>query len=112
MSTYTSIHLATRPAPSLITASLFKVERNNVPRAGSGQVLVKQTHMFLDPAMIGWMSADPESYIPPVAIGEVMRSFGVGEVIESNHPDYVVGDRVRGMFGWTRIFSWRWRRII
>jgi hypothetical protein len=57
--------------------------------------------MSLDPAMIGWMSPDPESYIPPVALGDVMRSSGLGEVVESNHPDFVVGDRVRGMIGWT-----------
>ncbi len=58
--------------------------------------------MSLDPAMIGWMSPDPESYIPPVALGDVMRSSGVGEIVESNHPDFAVGDRVRGMIGWTQ----------
>jgi NADPH-dependent curcumin reductase CurA len=51
--------------------------------------------------MFGWMNPDPESYIPPVQLGEVMRSSGLGEVIESNHPDFTVGDRVRGMTGWT-----------
>jgi NADPH-dependent curcumin reductase CurA len=51
--------------------------------------------------MIGWMSPDPESYIPPVGLGEVMRSSGLGEVLESNHPDYSVGERVMGMMGWT-----------
>ena len=85
MSTYTSINLAARPTPGPITADLFQVEHKDIPSAGPGQVLVKQTHMSLDPAMIGWMSPDPESYIPPVAIGEVMRSSGIGEVIESNH---------------------------
>jgi len=52
--------------------------------------------------MIGWMSPDPESYIPPVALGEVMRASGMGTVIESNHPDFSVGDTVRGMTGWTQ----------
>ena len=28
------------------------------------------------------MSPDPESYIPPVGLGEVMRSSGIGGVIE------------------------------
>ena len=53
-----------------------------MPSAGAGQLLVKQTHMSLDPAMIGWMSPDTESYVPPVGLGEVMRSSGIGQVIE------------------------------
>jgi NADPH-dependent curcumin reductase CurA len=35
-----------------------------------------------------------------VGIGEVMRSFAVGEVVESQHADYRAGDIVAGMFGW------------
>ena len=101
MNTYTAINLIARPTPGPIGPELFEVVQNEIPTASPGQILVKQTHMSLDPAMIGWMSPDPESYIPPVALGEVMRSSGVGEVVESNHPDFVVGDRVRGMIGWT-----------
>jgi NADPH-dependent curcumin reductase CurA len=101
MTTYTAIKLVARPAPGPISPDLFEVVQQDVPSAGPGQILVKQTHMSLDPAMIGWMSPDPESYIPPVGLGEVMRSSGLGEVIESNHPDYSVGDRVSGMMGWT-----------
>ena len=102
MSTYTAINLIARPEPGPISPDLFEVVQQEIPSAGPGQILVKQTHMSLDPAMIGWMSPDPESYIPPVALGEVMRSSGVGEVIESNHPDFAVGDMVRGMIGWTQ----------
>ena len=87
--------------PGPITSDLFEVVRKEIPTAGPGQILIKQTHMSLDPAMIGWMSPDPESYIPPVALGEVMRASGLGAVVESNHPDFAVGDTVRGMTGWT-----------
>ena len=102
MSTYTAIKLISRPTPGSIGPELFEVVQNEIPSAGPGQILVKQTHMSLDPAMLGWMSPDPESYIPPVALGDVMRSSGLGDVIESNHPDFAVGDRVRGMIGWTQ----------
>ena len=77
---------------------------NEIPTAGPQQILVKQTHMSLDPAMRGWMSPDPDSYIPPVALGDVMRSSGLGEVVESNNPKFNVGDRVMGMMGWTEYF--------
>lgn len=101
MSTYTAINLIARPTPGPVSSDIFEVVTNEIPSAGPGQILVKQTHMSLDPAMLGWMSPDPESYIPPVALGDVMRSSGVGEVLESNHPDFAVGDRVMGMMGWT-----------
>ncbi len=100
MSSYTSIHLVARPEPGPITPDLFEVVEKEVPSAGPGEILVQQTHMSLDPAMIGWMNPDPESYIPPVALGDVMRASGLGKVVESHHPDFAVGDRVRGMTGW------------
>jgi NADPH-dependent curcumin reductase CurA len=102
MSRYTSINLVARPTTAHITPELFEINDLEIPSAGAGQILIKQTHMSLDPAMIGWMSPDPESYIPPVGIGEVMRASGMGTVIESNHPDFSVGDTVRGMTGWTQ----------
>ncbi len=100
MSTYTAINLIARPAPGPVSPDIFEVVQKDIPGAGPGQILVKQSHMSLDPAMLGWMSPDTESYIPPVALGDVMRSSGIGEVVESNHPDFAVGDRVMGMMGW------------
>ena len=101
MSNYTSIKLATRPQPGPLTNTIFEVCNQSIPSIGDGQILIKQTHMSLDPAMFGWMNDDPESYIPPVAIGEVMRSSGVGVIEASNHSDFAVGDMVRGMTGWS-----------
>ena len=92
MSSYTKINLVARPTPGPISAKLFEVVEEEIPSAGPGEILLKQTHMSLDPAMIGWMSPDPESYIPPVGLGEVMRASGVAEVVESNHPDVAVGE--------------------
>ena len=104
MSTYTEIKLIARPEPGPITSDLFEVVESAVPKAGPDQILVKQTHMSLDPAMLGWMSPDPDSYIPPVALGEVMRSSGLGEVVESNNPNFKVGERVTGLMGWTEYY--------
>ena len=104
MTTYTQIKLVARPEPGPITPELFEVVKKEIPKAGPGQILVKQTHMSLDPAMRGWMSPDTDSYVPPVGLGEVMRSSGLGEVVESNSPDFKVGDRVMGMMGWTEYY--------
>lgn len=102
MTQYTEINLTKRPDGNPIGPHMFEVVKKDIPTAGPGQILIKQTHMSLDPAMLGWMSPDTESYIPPVELGTVMRSSGLGEVVESNHPDFNVGDKVMGMTGWAQ----------
>jgi hypothetical protein len=42
---------------------------------------------------------DRRSYVPPVGIDEVMRAFGAGEIVASEHPVFSVGDVVTGIFG-------------
>jgi len=100
MNTFTAINLIKRPTGGAITNALFDIVEKEIPTLKDGEFLVKQSHMSLDPAMFGWMSPDTESYIPPVALGDVMRSSGIGEIVESKHPDYKVGERVMGMMGW------------
>ncbi len=100
MSTYTAINLVKRPYGAAIGPELFEVVHLPIPTPGAGELLIKHTHMSLDPAMLGWMSPATDSYIPPVDLGSVMRSSGFGVVVESNHPDFAVGDQVQGMFGW------------
>ncbi|QSP94797.1 NADP-dependent oxidoreductase [Marinobacter salinisoli] len=99
MSTYKAIKLVKRPAGS-IGPELFEVEEKTVPEPAEGEILIRQTYMSLDPAMMGWMSEDTDSYIPRVELGDVMRSSGIGEVIASKHPDFNEGDQVMGLFGW------------
>ena len=102
MSTYTEIHLTGRPTGGPISEALFDVVQKDVPNAGDeGEIVIKQTHMSLDPAMLRWMMPDTDSYIPPVELGTVMRSSGIGKVVESDHTNFSAGDKVMGMFGWT-----------
>jgi len=97
---YKAIKLVKRPGLT-ITPDLFETVVLETPELAEGQMLLKQTHMSLDPAMKGWMSEDRNSYIPPVELGEVMRSSGVAEVVESRNDNFSVGDRMQGMIGWT-----------
>jgi NADPH-dependent curcumin reductase CurA len=41
-----------------------------------------------------------DQYMPPVAIGEVMRGGGIGVVLKSNSTRYQAGDHVLGLTGW------------
>jgi NADPH-dependent curcumin reductase CurA len=97
---YKAIRLVKRPALE-ITPDVFEVVTLETPELDDGQMLLKQTHMSLDPAMRGWMNEDRKSYIPPVELGEIMRSSGVAEVVESRLEGFETGDRVVGLIGWT-----------
>jgi NADPH-dependent curcumin reductase CurA len=89
--------LAARPV-GLPKPSDWNYAEEPVREPGDGEVLVKIQYVSLDPAMRGWMN-EGRSYIPPVAIGEVMRGFAAGEVIASNDPDVAVGQHVGGLLG-------------
>ena len=100
MTQYKAIRLVKRPELT-ITPDLFETVTLETPALEDGQILLRQTHMSLDPAMKGWMMEDRDSYIPPVELGEIMRSSGVAEVVESKNERFPVGARVVGMIGWT-----------
>jgi NADPH-dependent curcumin reductase CurA len=89
--------LAARPV-GLPTRSDWSFTEAPVAEPADGEMLVRILYVSLDPAMRGWMN-DARSYLPPVALGEVMRAGAVGRVVASKHPRYAVGDHVVGMFG-------------
>ena len=90
--------LVKRPV-AIPDADTWELQSNPIPTIGDGEVLIKTHYVSLDPAMRGWMM-DRKSYLPPVAIGEVMRAGTIGEVIESNnHPTFKVGDILSGWGG-------------
>ena len=43
---------------------------------------------------------DRKAYLPPVAIGDPMRAGSVGQVVDSRHADYQVGDLVQTTGYW------------
>ena len=77
----------------------FDIVSRPMPEPSDGEFLVRNLYLSVDPAMRGWVN-DAPNYSPPVPVGDVMRAIAVGEVIESRHPGYTVGDRVCGTFGW------------
>ena len=91
------IRLASRPV-GLPTRANWQSTLEAVAEPVEGGVLLKTLALSLDPAMRGWMN-EGKSYIPPVAIGEVMRAGGVGKVIASRNPQFAVGDYVSAGFG-------------
>lgn len=64
-----------------------------------GEVLVAVEAYSIDPTNRIWMS-DLPAYMPPVALGEVMRAIGVGRIVASRAEGYQEGDLVSGLLGW------------
>jgi len=89
--------LAARPV-GLPTRETWAFEETAIPALKEGEVLVEVRYLSVDPAMRGWMN-EGKSYIPPVAIGAVMRAGGVGTVTASRNPRFQPGDSVQGMLG-------------
>jgi NADPH-dependent curcumin reductase len=86
------VRLAARPE-GLPKASDWQHTSEAVSEPPEGGVLVRTLMISLDPAMRGWMN-EGKSYIPPVAIGEVMRAGGVGGVVASKNAAFKAGDVV------------------
>jgi NADPH-dependent curcumin reductase CurA len=89
--------LRTRPT-GMVSRENFDFVTSPVPTPAAGEALVEVQYASLDPAMRGWLN-EAKSYVPPVAIGEVMRAIGVGRVVASNDPALAVGDAVTGLTG-------------
>ena len=70
-----------------------------VPELADGEALMRTTHLSIDPTIRTWIST-ARSYFPPVEIGEVVRSSGVGRIVDSRCPTLEVGDLVYGLPGW------------
>ena len=87
----------------MVQISDFEYVEEPVPAIQDGEVLIRNLYLAFEPAMRGWLN-DVPSYIPPVAIGEVMRASTVGQVIESKNSANPKGQLVSGMFGWQEYF--------
>ena len=92
------VALAARPN-GVPKPSDFKVEEMSIPKPGRDEFLVKNLFLSVDPYMRGRMNG-VTTYAKGVDLGETMVGGGIGQVTESNHPDFAVGDIVNSSFGW------------
>src|ERR1700732_5551414 len=90
------LRLQARPK-GLCAPGDFKLVESPVPELQDGQALAKVKYLSIDPTMRVWMAVD--TYLPAVAIGEVMRAIGLAEVVESRHKEFKKGDKVVGLTG-------------
>jgi NADPH-dependent curcumin reductase CurA len=98
MPTNHQILLDNRPTGEAV-ASNFKLVSSDTPALQDGQVLVRHHYLSLDPYMRGRMNAG-RNYADPQPLGQPMIGGTAGEVVESRHPKFAVGDKVVGRGGW------------
>jgi NADPH-dependent curcumin reductase CurA len=92
------IRLAARPVGEP-KPSDFELAETPVPEPGTGEVLVRNTWMTVDPYMRGRM-IDRPSYVPPFQIGAPLEGGAIGEVVASNADGVAVGSTVMHSLGW------------
>ena len=90
--------LRQRPQGDLRDGDLQLVEAP-LPTPGEGEVLVRNVYLMVAPTNRIWMS-DIEQYMPPVALGDVMRGMAMGVVVDSGNPEFRPGDLVEGPMAW------------
>jgi hypothetical protein len=98
MATNRRIVLASRPAGA-VTADNFRLETASLPALEEGQLRVRTRWLSLDPYMRGRMN-EGRSYAAAQPLDETMVGGTAGEVVESRHPKFAVGDQVVGYLGW------------
>ena len=90
--------LARRPE-GLVTEDDFTHDRQPVGQPGPGEVLLRTEYIGIDATVRTWLSK-AEGYIEPVAIGDVVRSSGIGRVLASRSETVPEGALVSTLTGW------------
>lgn len=89
--------LTARPT-GLVSPNDLQLSESTIPALEDGQALARVSYLSIDPTMLIWM-ADIPQYMPCVSLGDVMRAFGLAEIIDSRHLSFKPGDKVTGLTG-------------
>ena len=84
--------LRQRPQGLIQDGDLELVE-TPIPVPGADEILVRTIYLSLDPTNRTWMN-ESQGYLPPVALGAVMRGLTLGVVEQSNSDRFQPGDLV------------------
>jgi NADPH-dependent curcumin reductase CurA len=89
--------LSARPSGLCKPEDLVLCE-SRLPELQDGQALAQVRFLSVDPTMRVWM-AERDSYLPAIPLGNVMRCFGLAEIVESRNDHFKKGEKVVGLVG-------------
>ena len=81
-----------------LTNNNFSLETAPIPTLDDGEILVKTRYISLDAANRAWMQG--ATYRDAIEGGQVMAGGILGEVLESNDPNFEAGDLISADGGW------------
>ena len=90
--------LLRRRPTGMVDAADTELVTSAAPEPAEGEALVRVTYAGVDAAVRTWLD-DQRGYLPPVGLGEVIRSAGIGEVVATRCDAYAVGDVVTTLTG-------------
>ncbi|NIB42253.1 NADP-dependent oxidoreductase [Pseudomaricurvus alkylphenolicus] len=95
------VHLLRRPEK--VSVDDFEVREVDLPELENNQVLIENLYMSVDPYMRRSMESDGKD-LDPWPLNAPLDGPSIGRVIESNNPNYAIGDIVESMSGWQQHF--------
>ena len=87
----------------LVKNTDFQLVDEALPELKEGEILIQNEYLSVDPTQRMWLN-DAPGYLPPIQIDEVIRSGGMGRVIESKNEKFQVGVLVNGFVNWQTHF--------
>lgn len=98
--TYRSVVLASRPQGAPRPED-FAVAEMPLRAAGSGEVVIRNLYASLDAGFRHWMDEGSSDHVlPEMPIGAPVMGLTLGEVVESGHPDFAVGELLMARLAW------------
>jgi hypothetical protein len=94
------VTLLSRPGPDGPLPTDFGVEERPIPALESGQLLLRNIVMSVDPSMRGRLDVGEKHYTTNIEIGQPLDGSAIGVVLESAAPGIDVGAVVRHRMGW------------
>ncbi len=89
-----------RRPEGLVDEKTFVLREEPIPALRDGEFLLRTRYLSLDATNRVWLS-DWDIYMEPVRIGEPMRGFVFGEILESRHPAFPKGSYAAGLHSWS-----------
>ncbi|HYZ48191.1 MAG TPA: NADP-dependent oxidoreductase [Sphingomonas sp.] len=91
--------LNARPSEMDFEAAL-SLETEGLQPPAAGELVIRNEWLSMDAGTRMWMSARTDGYQPPLPLGSKMTGLALGTVVESAHPSFRAGDRVRAFGQW------------
>ena len=86
-----------------LTQEHFQLQDAEMPKPGDGEVLLRVVLMSIDAANRSWMQG--ATYREAVKAGDVMPTYAICEVVESNSPRLSAGDIVSSEAVWAEYLT-------